>query len=601
MTDQEAQYLIERVRRRLDRVNSQVVIGRNSPGVGPFEEITYANLASYLTLSGGLGTGTVTSVGLTAPSLFVVTGSPVTSSGTIAVSFNAQTANTFLAGPTTGASATPTMRALVIADMPAGVWTSSNDGAASGLDADLLDGQQGTYYLARANHTGTQAWGTLTGTPTTLAGYGITDAASDAELAAHAAVTSGVHGITAFGASLVDDASATVARTTLGLGTSATLNVPAVGDAASGEVVRGSDTRLTNARTPTAHTHPSTDISDSTSAGRALLIASTAGAQRTALGLGTSATLDVPAAGNAATGQVVKGDDTRLSDARFPSYHTHAISDTFGLETALDGKLDLTGGTVSGGLNLTGIGSDVSAVASYRFLVRDPGTNAVRPMTASFARGFIDAAASFHTHTLSDISDAASFGRTLVQQTTGSAARSYLGCGTAATYDAPSTGDATSGQLVRGSDSRLTDSRFPTYHTHPASDITSGVMDAARLGTGTANSSTFLRGDGTWNVPPSGGGGAWAITHKSSGYTATDSDNIIVCNFGADGQITLPTSGISSGRPFTVIRTGGAGVVTVKDGGGNTLRAMNTAGASSTWIWSATDSAYYLISFISGS
>jgi len=29
------------------------------------------------------------------------------------------------------------------------------------------------YYLGRANHTGTQAWSTLTGTPTTTAGYGI--------------------------------------------------------------------------------------------------------------------------------------------------------------------------------------------------------------------------------------------------------------------------------------------------------------------------------------------------------------------------------------------------------------------------------------------
>lgn len=43
--------------------------------------------------------------------------------------------------------------------------------------------------LARANHTGTQAWSTLTGTPTTLAGYGITDAfpvASQAEAEAGA-------------------------------------------------------------------------------------------------------------------------------------------------------------------------------------------------------------------------------------------------------------------------------------------------------------------------------------------------------------------------------------------------------------------------------
>jgi hypothetical protein len=37
------------------------------------------------------------------------------------------------------------------------------DGAASGLDADLLDAQDGAYYLARANHTGTQASTTITG------------------------------------------------------------------------------------------------------------------------------------------------------------------------------------------------------------------------------------------------------------------------------------------------------------------------------------------------------------------------------------------------------------------------------------------------------
>jgi len=42
--------------------------------------------------------------------------------------------------------------------------------------------------LARANHTGTQAWSTLTGTPTTLSGYGITDAQPlDATLTALAA------------------------------------------------------------------------------------------------------------------------------------------------------------------------------------------------------------------------------------------------------------------------------------------------------------------------------------------------------------------------------------------------------------------------------
>jgi hypothetical protein len=39
------------------------------------------------------------------------------------------------------------------------IWTSATDGSGSGLDADLLDGQQGSYYLA---------WGNLTGVPSTF-------------------------------------------------------------------------------------------------------------------------------------------------------------------------------------------------------------------------------------------------------------------------------------------------------------------------------------------------------------------------------------------------------------------------------------------------
>lgn len=52
---------------------------------------------------------------------------------------------------------------------------------------------------------------------------------------------------------LSDVASAGTSRTNLGLGTAATKNVPASGNAASGEAVLGSDTRLADARTPTAH------------------------------------------------------------------------------------------------------------------------------------------------------------------------------------------------------------------------------------------------------------------------------------------------------------------------------------------------------------
>ncbi|VTR95224.1 GK12566 gene product from transcript GK12566-RA OS=Fibrisoma limi BUZ 3 GN=BN8_03672 PE=4 SV=1 [Gemmata massiliana] len=110
------------------------------------------------------------------------------------------------------------------------------------------------------------------------------------------------------------------------LGTAAVYNVPSSGDATTTQVVKGSDTRLTNSRAPTAHTHTASQISDSTTPGRALLTAVDVAAQRTALALGSSATLNVPASGNAATTEVVKGSDTRLSDARTPTAHTHTAS-----------------------------------------------------------------------------------------------------------------------------------------------------------------------------------------------------------------------------------------------------------------------------------
>lgn len=82
--------------------------------------------------------GTVTSVALTMPAIFSVAGSPVTSSGTLAVTLAAETANTVWAGPTSGGAATPTFRALVAADLPSSAVTSigafNNTSTANGLD-----------------------------------------------------------------------------------------------------------------------------------------------------------------------------------------------------------------------------------------------------------------------------------------------------------------------------------------------------------------------------------------------------------------------------------------------------------------------------------
>lgn len=78
--------------------------------------------------SGGGGSGSVTSVGLADGSstpIYGITGSPVTTSGTLTFSLGTQGANKVFSGPTSGGAAQPTFRSLVSADLPAGIPSGS--------------------------------------------------------------------------------------------------------------------------------------------------------------------------------------------------------------------------------------------------------------------------------------------------------------------------------------------------------------------------------------------------------------------------------------------------------------------------------------------
>jgi hypothetical protein len=74
--------------------------------------------AARAALGAGTGNGTVTSVALSLPGIFSLSGSPVTAAGTITAALAAQAANAVWAGPTTGADAAPTFRALTATDIP---------------------------------------------------------------------------------------------------------------------------------------------------------------------------------------------------------------------------------------------------------------------------------------------------------------------------------------------------------------------------------------------------------------------------------------------------------------------------------------------------
>ncbi len=51
-------------------------------------------------------------------------------------------------------------------------------------------------------------------------------------------------------------------------------------------------------------------------------------------------------------------------------------------------------------------------------------------------------------------------------------------------------------------------------HNHAASEIASGTIATARLGSGTANSTTYLRGDQTWATVSAGVGGSTGATDE---------------------------------------------------------------------------------------
>lgn len=101
-------------------VKGDIVAKARSYTTGGYTPVVRNNTTGRFETTSIGGAGTVTSVALSAPVEFSVSGSPVTTSGTITISKANQSANTVYAGPASGSAAAPTFRALVVNDLPKG-------------------------------------------------------------------------------------------------------------------------------------------------------------------------------------------------------------------------------------------------------------------------------------------------------------------------------------------------------------------------------------------------------------------------------------------------------------------------------------------------
>ena len=166
----------------------------------------------------------------------------------------------------------------------------------------------------------------------------------------------------------------------------------------------------------------------------------------------------------------------------------------------------------------------------------------------------VGAASSSHSHTKSDISDLGTIG-------------------TAAALDVPVSGNASTSQVVKGDDSRLTDSRTPTSHTHTKSEIT----DFPSIPSAANSASLYIQQNGVSAYTNSGSFNADSSTAATANIvtdewvTTSGTDGIVQSNgtvtfsglddsYGYDLFFELPSG--DSAYSYSKVTKSGSGTAT---------------------------------------
>lgn len=235
--------------------------------------------------------------------------------------------------------------------------------------------------------------------------------------------------------------------------------------------------------------------------------------------------VDFASSGTTSTTKAVRADDSRLSDARTPTAHTHALADI------------QQGGATSG-------------------QVLEWSGSAWAPATLSGGGGGTV---------------------TSVTAGTGLTGGTITASGTiAVSYG------TTAGTACQGNDSRLSDARTPTSHTHAAADINSGTLDIARIPTGSSGTTVCVGNDARLSDARTPSAHTHGLTDSYVGEIAA----------AADQTYTIDRY-VAFGRTITDIRiqsTSGTCSAAVKNGADTvgTVSVSSTSGGSSPSLSNAT-------------
>lgn len=283
---------------------------------------------------------------------------------------------------------------------------------------------------------------------------------------------------TAIGASLLTARTARDVLALLTLGTAALANVPDYGDAAPAEVVRGNDSRLADTRAPAAHGHALAAVSDLSAAWLAVLtgkgelttvapvVVDTPSATPCARVSGAWVSLPVP----------LNPKDFAAVDHTHSAQPNPAPSDIGAESVGVAAKLvgahmadPAAHGMTPFGANLvSGDSAAARKLLALGSLATKSETDVVAP---NDPRLYDPRQPQAHRHNATELAGISAFGTQVVGAESSATLRDILGLRSAAACKVPEVGNALPTELVRGSDSRLSDARVPQPHVHSVEDL----------------------------------------------------------------------------------------------------------------------------------